>query len=271
MVTVQLKADITYATIEDDNLTLDLHLPVGVEDAPVVAYFHGGGWQLGDKADGAEARLSQLASRGIAVASVNYRLAPAAYPAPVHDVKAAIRWIRSHGAEYGLASTKVGAWGASAGAYLASMLGLTAGDDVLEGDVGDDVGVSSAVDAVVHWFGPSHLVTNTRRTWIEQALLNPPFELALLGVEDADAAGDLAAAASPLTRVHAQAPPFLIAHGDVDRITPASESEALHRALTGNGVDSMFLEVGGAGHEDPRFDGADVIAITAAFLRSHLT
>lgn len=270
MASVQVKADITYATVDDVDLALDLYLPVGVEQPPVVAYFHGGGWQLGDKADGAETRLSHLASHGVAVASVNYRLAPAAYPAPVHDAKAAIRWLRSHGAEYGLATAKIGAWGASAGAYLASMLGLTAGDDVLEGGVGEDCGASSAVDAVVHWFGPSHLVTNTRRTWIEQALLSPPFELALLGVGDVDAAVDVAREASPLTRVHSQAPPFLISHGDRDRLTPASESKHLHEALTAHGVDSLFLEIGGAGHEDPRFDAPDIIAGTAAFLKTHL-
>ena len=261
MATTRVKSDITYASIEDDNLTLDLYLPVGVEQAPAVVYFHGGGWQLGDKADGAQTRLSHLASHGVAVASVNYRLAPAAYPAPLDDARAAVRWIRAHGSEYGLATDKIGAWGASAGAYLATMLGLTNG--------GSDP--AGAVDAVVHWFGPSNLYTNTRRTWIENVLLPPPFETALLGVENLDAADEQLRAASPLTHVSVDAPPFLIAHGDRDRITPGSESRALHRALTAAGVESTYLEIGGAGHEDPRFDGADVIDITAAFLRARLS
>lgn len=271
MPNTQVTSDITYATIDGENLTLDLYLPVGVEKAPVVAYFHGGGWQLGDKADGADSRLSHLASHGIAVASVNYRLAPAAYPAPLHDAKAAVRWIRAHGSEHGLATDKVGAWGASAGAYLATMLGLTNGATDLEGDIDGDGGVAGTVDAVVHWFGPSNLRTNTRRTWIENVLLPPPFETALLGVEDIDTVTELAVRASPLTHVSADAPPFLIAHGDRDRITPDTESRALHRALISHGVESTYLEVGGAGHEDPRFDSADVIAMTAAFLGARLT
>jgi acetyl esterase/lipase len=267
---VKAITDIEFARIGESGLSLDLYIPSDVADPPTVLYFHGGGWQLGDKADGAQTRLVHLASHGIAVASANYRLAPATYPAPIHDAKAAVRWIRANGAEFGVSAERVAAWGASAGAYLATMLGLTAGDPDFEGDVGSELEQSSRIDAVVHWFGPSDLVANSRRSWIEKQLLIPPFEHALLGVDDIAEPADIARAASPLSYLTHTAPPFLISHGDKDRITPIGESASLHAALVGVGAQSTLLTVGGAGHEGPEFDRADHIAITAAFLRTHL-
>lgn len=266
---VEVKTDIVYADPDGVALALDLYLPNDVENPPAVVYFHGGGWQLGDKSDSAPSRLAQLAANGIGVVSVNYRLAPVTYPAPIHDAKAAVRWVRAHGSEFGLATDRVGAWGASAGAYLATMLGLTSDDPELEGQVGSDLDQSSSVDGVVHWFGPSNLVANSRRSWIEQQLLIPPFEVALLGTEQiADSAAVWTA--SPLSRISRQAPPFLICHGDHDRITPISESFHLHDALVRAGATSTMITIGGVGHEDPAFDRPDNIAMTAAFLRAVL-
>ncbi|MFC4117321.1 alpha/beta hydrolase [Nonomuraea zeae] len=271
MTHVRTESDIEYAQADGVSLDLDLYLPAVEGPAPVVLYLHGGGWQVGDKRDGAAERLELLASYGIAVASANYRFAAqATYPAQVHDVKAAIRWLRANGGQYGLATERIGAWGASAGAYLASMAGLTAKNVELEGAVGDHLDQPSRVDAVVHWFGQSDLLANSRRTWLEKEILNPPFEGPLLGL--ADVADDVAAAraASPLSWVSADAPPFLIAHGDRDRVTPVSESLALHDALVRAGAESTMILLGGAGHEGEEFDRPDHLRLTAAFLLSHL-
>jgi acetyl esterase/lipase len=267
----RIQPDIAYATVDGTSLALDLYLPATEHPVPVVLYLHGGGWQVGDKRDGATERLERIASYGIAVASANYRFATqATYPAQVHDVKAAVRWLRAHGAAYGLATEKIGAWGASAGAYLASMAGLTAKNTELEGTVGDDLDQSSHVDAVVHWFGQSDLLANSRRTWLEKEILNPPFEGPLLGLAEVSQDPAAARAASPLTWVGADAPPFLIAHGDRDRITPSSESLALHDALVRAGAESTMILLGGAGHEGEEFDRPDHLRLTAAFLLSHL-
>jgi acetyl esterase/lipase len=268
---MQIDLDIEYARVDGVPLALDLYRPPGEEPVPVVLYLHGGGWQVGDKRDGASERLEAIASYGIAVASANYRFSTqAVYPAQVHDVKAAVRWLRAHGHAYGLATDKIGVWGASAGAYLASMVALTAKNAELEGAVGADLDQSSTVEAVVHWFGQSDLLANSRRTWLEKEILNPPFEGPLLGL--ADVADDPAAAraASPLTWVSADAPPFLIAHGDRDRVTPVSESMALHDALVRAGAESTMILLGGAGHEGHEFDRPDHLRLTAAFLLSHL-
>lgn len=272
MPAVHTDKDIEFAVVDGVPLTMDLHRPEASGPVPVVLYLHGGGWQVGDKADHAEQRMTALAAHGIAVASANYRFASqATYPAQVHDVKAAVRWLRARGGEHQLATGRVGIWGASAGAYLASMVGLTAGDPDLEGRVGEHFDQSSRVQAVVHWFGQSDLLANSRRSWLEKEILKPPFELGLLGVDDVAAHPRMARAASPLHRVSVDAPPFLIAHGDQDRVTPSSESRALHDALVRAGARSTLVLLGGAGHEGPEFDRPDHLALTAAFLSSHLT
>lgn len=271
MYTVRTESDIRYASTGGVDLHLDLHLPVVEAPAPVVLYLHGGGWQMGSRTDDGQERIARLASYGVAVASADYRLAPSAvYPAPLHDAKAAVRWLRGHGGEHGLSPEHIGAWGASAGAYLATMIGLTGHRSEFEGTVGEDREQPSTVQAVAHWFGPSDLLANSSRSDVEKMLLNPPFEQALLGVDDVTAAPRPAEEASPLHWITPSAPPFLIAHGERDRVTPPSESRALHEALTRADVSSTLLTLGGAGHEDAAFERRDHIAMTAAFFHTHL-
>ena len=97
------------------------------------------------------------ARHGIAVASADYRLSgEATWPAQLHDVKAAVRWLRARAGELGIDGDRIAAWGESAGGHLAELLGLTTGDPALEGDVGV-TGPSSEVCAVVAWYAPSDL------------------------------------------------------------------------------------------------------------------
>lgn len=269
MVTTQ--ADIVYATVDGIQLALDLYLPEGEGPHPAVVYLHGGAWQEGDKSADGETRLAALAAHGIAVLSANYRLLnQALFPAQIHDVKGVIRWVRAHGAEHGLATERVGVWGASAGALLGSLAALTPGDAEFEGSTGGNLDASSAVDAVVHWFGPVDLVSGEHRSWLEKILLAPPLEPPLFGVESLDGVQDRARAASPLHRVSAAAPPFLVSHGDRDRVLPESEGASFHDALVRAGATSSYVVVGGAGHEDHAFDSAANLAMTAAFLLSSL-
>lgn len=265
-----VRRDLAYATVDGLELCLDLHLPVA-DDAPLVLYAHGGGFMQGDKADSEKERIGALAELGLAVASVNYRLVPdGTFPDQIFDLKGAVRWLRAHGAEYGLNAEKIGVWGASAGAYLTTMVALTEGDPEFEGDVGGNSDESSAVHAAVSWFGPSDLVSSGRRSPLEQQILFPPFEAAVLGVSSLTEAGEIGRRASALSRVTADAPPFLIAHGDSDRVVAPSESVALHSALGRVGVSSTLTLLSGAGHEDPAFHQPANLALTAAWLRSVL-
>lgn len=259
--------DLAYG--EDPLQVLDLYRPDTDGPVPVVLYLHGGGWQVGDKGADAKERLERLASHGVAVASANYRLVPhATFPAQILDAKRAVAWLRENGRQLGLSTQRVGVWGASAGGYLASMLGVTNHDaELADGFDPQDC----RVDAVVDWFGQSDVRSNSVRSWLEKEILNPPFEQAFLNIDDPSEDTELVRSASPLLRVTSSAPPFLIVHGDRDRVTPISESAALHDALVRAGVESTFITLGGAGHESHSFDRPDHLAMTAAFLIEHLT
>jgi acetyl esterase/lipase len=260
-----------FATVGTTTLRLDLHR-ARRPDAPVVVYVHGGGWRSGTRADGGSARPTALAALGVTVASVDYRPVPGAtFPDQLHDVKGAVRWVRAHGAELGLRTDRLGIWGASAGAYLGSLLALTPGVAEFEGAVGGNREQSSEIQAVVHWFGQADLLASGSRSDTEARLLPFAFEAGLLGVNSVDRATDRARALSLLTRISSSAPPFLIAHGDRDHVVPPSEGSALHDALSRAGADSSFLLVGGAGHEGAEFDRPATLAVTAAWLTAQLT
>lgn len=270
MLNVSVQHDIEYATIGGTTLRLDL-FRAPQSDAPLVVYLHGGGWSRGSRRDAYAERLEPLAARGVTIASVDYRLVPdAVFPDQVHDVKAAVRWLRAHGPELDLPCERIGIWGASAGAYLGSLVALTRGDDQFEGAVGNDLEQASDVQAVVHWFGQADLLASGSRSDVEAHLLPFTFEADLLGTDSvADAAGR-ARHLSLLTRVSDGAPPFLIAHGDRDHIVAPREGEALHDALSRAGADTQLLLLGGAGHEGPEFHRPAILAMTAEWLRAKL-
>lgn len=257
MFEVKTLPDLCYRTVDGLDVCLDLHMPA-VTDPAVLVYAHGGGFQFGDKSDAATTRLRALAAHGIAVASINYRHAPQyLYPAPVDDMKAAVRWLRSHGSEFGFSAERIGVWGASAGGYLASMVAL-------------DQDQSRAVHAAVIWFAPADLASSGARSPLERQIVFPSFEAAVLGVDDARQAPVASSALVRALTAPPWTPPFLIAHGDRDRMVPPSESAALHEALGRAGVSATLLSVAGAGHEDPAFDRPEFLAMTAAWVNSVL-
>jgi acetyl esterase/lipase len=208
----------------------------------VVVFLHGGGWRLGSRhspgpayRDAAPGPFTRLALAGIAVASADYRLSgEATWPAQLHDAKAAVRWLRSRAAELGVDGDRIAAWGESAGGHLAALLGLTAGDDGLEGDVGV-TGPSSAVAAVVAWYPPTDVAAVATDTGADP--LDPSTrEAQLLGASPPEVPRR-AAEASPVTHVSPGAPPFLLLHGAADRFVPCVQSERLYAALLEAGVE----------------------------------
>ena len=268
---VTVESDHVFATVGGATLTLDLYRP-SRGDAPLVLYVHGGGWRSGDKADGSTNRLAALARHGITVASANYRLVPGTvFPGQLHDVKGAVRWLRAQGPSLGVNTDRIGIWGASAGAYLGSLLALTQDNDAYEGDVGGNLHQSSEVQAVVHWFGQSDLLVAGSRNDLEARLLPFAFEAGLLGVSSVADVVERARELSLLRLASSQAPPFLVAHGDRDHVVPPSEGIALHDALSRAGADTQLVVVGGAGHEGPEFERPAMLAMTAAWLRAKLT
>jgi acetyl esterase/lipase len=270
---VRLVPDVTYATVSGTELRLDLVLPERRDGpTPAAIYVHGGGWARGNRRVDLVRRIVGVARLGIAVVAVDYRLGPAGrFPAAVHDVHGAIRWLRANGGEHGLATTRVGAWGSSSGAHLALVAALTR-DSALGGDVGGGA-PSGGIDAVVSFFATSDLVARGARSAMERRVLPPGPEHAFLGLDEIDDAGAAirrARAASPLMMVHAGAPPTLLVHGDVDQLVPFSQSQRLHDAIVTAGGRSTLVCLGGAGHEDAAFDQPFVACLVAQFLRDML-
>jgi acetyl esterase/lipase len=248
---VSVLAGVPYAALPGARpLELDLYLPAG-RPAPVVVFVHGGGWRLGSRHSAGPAcsgtsPFEAVARAGVAVASVDHRLSgEARWPAPLHDVKAAVRWLRSRAGELGVDPGRVYAWGESAGGHLAALLGLTADRPELEGDVGV-TGPSSAVGAVAAWYAPSDLPALAADLGTEPMAADSR-EAQLLGAP-VPTVPDLAAEASPITYVSPGAPPFLLLHGRADRFIPCVQSERLRDALQGAGAPVEFTGYDGADH-----------------------
>ncbi len=115
--------DLVFAKPDGKELALDLYLPEGVSNPPLLVYIHGGAWMAGSR-KGVPFRW--LVNDGFALASISYRFTDvAAYPAQIQDCKAAVRWLREHAAEYGYDAKRIGVLGESAGGHLAVLMGTT--------------------------------------------------------------------------------------------------------------------------------------------------
>ncbi len=226
---------------------LDLYLPVAANGrAPVVVWIHGGGFRVGDKrsmprrnfgpapkATGPNGPyqiqvpdVAALTAKGYAVVSLNYRLGKSmadAGVAAVQDGKAALRFLRANADKYQLDPDRFAVWGNSAGGFMAAMLGATGDQPTFFDDPAlGHPGVSSAVQAVVVWYGAEDRL--------------PP-ELTI-------------ARYIPHAK---KLPRFLIANGDADPVISAQQAQRLHEALLKAGAPSALTILRGAGHEDPAF------------------
>jgi acetyl esterase/lipase len=253
--------DVVYATRADAEgrdlpLRLDLLVPETPEAKPLVVYLPGGGFVFSAKEE-ALARRTYAAEAGFAVASAEYRTVRhgATYRDAVADAKSAVRFLRAHGEQYGLGTSRVALWGASAGGYVASMAGVT--NAVAEFEAPDYPGVSSDVQAVVNQFGLSNLLQFIADVDPETrpALLRPgtPAAAFIFGpgtsLSLADNPGAVAAA-DPTRYVTGETPPFLHLHGSADDVVPPGQSLLLHAALLEHGVESTRYVLSGARHGD---------------------
>ncbi len=267
-------SDLEYASYEvegaEQELLLDLYLPGDVaQPFPLLIYIHGGGWFEGDK-DMCPGMI--FARNGYATACIDYRLAddpgcPAVstFPAQIHDVKAAVRWLRGNADQYGLDPEHFGAIGDSSGGHLAALLGTSYGEAYLEGTA--NTGFSDAVQAVADWYGPVDIIQgpvvfDDDICTTEMGYLNdtyggeetPYFYWTMawgrfLGGSLADSAVlEQAAQSTPLTYVDVTDPPFLVIHGEADSMVPISQSESLVNALSAAGVEVVFIHPPGIGH-----------------------
>ncbi len=263
--------DVEYVAGGGHSRSLDLFVPEakpGVK-IPVVVWIHGGAWRGGNK-DGNQARW--LLKDGFATASINYRLSPEArFPAQIEDCKAAIRFLRSHAQEYGIDGEHIGVWGSSAGAHLAVMLGTTGGVRGLDGN-NDSPNISSRVQAVCDFFGPSDLLSASSQAGPDSQVNHddPSAPEAQLIGGPVQQTADKALAASPVNYITPDDPPFLIVHGEHDPLVPIGQSWELYGTLQKAGVKVTMHVVKGGGHGD-HFDSKEIVPLVREFFEQALT
>ena len=223
--TEPVRKDMEYARIGERVLALDLYHPTETTGpAPVVVWVHGGAWRSGSKND---VPVKRWVEQGFAIASVDYRLSPEApFPAQVHDIKAAIRFLQSKSAELRIDPQKVVTAGSSAGGHLAALVGVSNGVAELEGDIGVPAATPARVGAIVSFFGASNLESILSQSTPHGLSVRVPALKLLIGGTP-DEKPDLAKLASPVAHVDAGDPPLWLVHGDADPQMPIEQSKEL--------------------------------------------
>jgi acetyl esterase/lipase len=254
--------NLNYAGDGQEYHNLDIHLPEVDRPAyKAVIVIYGSAWFGNNMKQFAfDALGKQLLESGFAVIAINHRSSTdAAYPAQINDVKAAIRFVRANAQQYRIDASFIGITGFSSGGHLASLAGATNGvreqthNNVtidIEGKVGNFTSVSSAVNAVVDWFGP-----------IDMALMedckgpkdgNSP-EAALIRGNPADNL-DMIALLNPITFLDERDPKVLVIHGEADSVVPHCQSELFSKALQEKGLLNEFISVPGGEHGPVTFN-----------------
>lgn len=264
----KLDADIQYAaSTAGEPLKLDLYTPESGAGAPLIVWIHGGAWENGNKS---AMPLEPIIERGFAVASLDFSPASKApFPGQVHEIKAAIRFLRAQAQRYGYDASRIGVAGASSGAHLAAVVGTSNGHAELEGAMGDHRGESSAVQAIVSYFAATNLTTILAQSTPFGLGVREPALKRLLGAAPKDAE-PLARLASPVFQVDRNDPPLLLLHGDQDPQMPINQSHELEGAYEQHGLEAAFIVVHGAAHGGDAFYSPQNVERVAAFLRAQL-
>ncbi len=263
-----VQADIQYATTATgEPLRLDLYTPESGAGAPLIVWVHGGGWENGNKS---AMPLGPIIERGCAVASLDFSPASKArFPGQIHEIKAAIRFLRARAKQYGYDASRIAISGASSGAHLAAVVGTSNGRTELEGTLGDHRNESSAVHAIVSYFPATNLTTILAQSTPFGLGIREPAVTRLLGAAPKDNEA-LAKLASPVFLVDRSDPPILLFHGDQDPQMPINQSHELEGAYEQNGLQADFVVVHGAAHGGNAFYSPENVERAVAFLSAQL-
>lgn len=251
--------DLNYAGDSKEYHLLDIYLPKVVKESyPVVVYVYGSAW-YSNNLKGADMNTvgKALLDAGYAVATPNHRSSSdTLFPGQIHDIKAAVRFLRGNAEKYKLDTSFIGISGSSSGGHLAALAGTSCFVDSftaepitmnIEGNLGSFTSYSSHVDAVCDWFGPTDvLVIDSCRGSSFGTPGQTPEEV-LIGENKAEHTAKFILV-NPITYVDPKDPPFLIFHGDADVVVPYCESELLNNALKAVGVQSEYIQVAGGQH-----------------------
>ena len=281
---IHLITDIVYsqvATFELPNkpLLMDILLPQVAEKMPAVIFITGGGFMASNKARMIQLRM-HLAENSFVVASINYRTIPnSKFPAPVEDVKSAIRFLKANAQKFNVDTEKIFIIGDSAGGYLTAFAAITNGDKIF--NVGDNLNYSSKILAAVDLYGISDL-TKIAEDFPKpiQNAYNLPGAIASILVNGVPCftgtGGSIlddpknAAVANPINYITKNSAPMLLMHGTVDNIVSPSQTNLLYQALKNNGVDAERYVIPNANHSDDYWQQEEVLQLITDFLKRHL-
>lgn len=245
----QVYKDQVYGHIDGKDLSMDIHMPAGVSGPGLLVWVHGGAWRNGTKAE----VPMEFIVNGMAVASLDFRQSTEApFPAAIHDIKAAIRFLRANARKYGVRSKNIVIAGASSGGHLATLVGVSHSNGFLEGNIGSHLKESSKVQGIITYYGASNLLTIlSQSTPHGLSVRRPALEL-LLGALPENAK-ELAEQASPVFNIGLDDPPLLIFHGDQDNQMPINQAHELKGKYESFNLESGFEVVYGAGHGGKEF------------------
>ncbi|HEX3800679.1 MAG TPA: alpha/beta hydrolase [Verrucomicrobiae bacterium] len=257
---------IEFARVADRSLKLDLHLPAGTPRAPLIVWIHGGAWRGGDR-NGVP--IGKLVNEGYAIASVDYRLSTEArFPAQIHDLKAALRFLRAEAAQWKLSADKIVVAGDSAGGHLAALMGVSSGDTNLEGTVGTHLDQSSAAQGIMSFYGGSDLTTILDQSTPHGLETRVPALDLLLGGQPKNVP-EIARQASPVFYVNAHSPPLLLLHGDQDPQMPVNQALEFEGFYEKAHAPVQLVIVHGAGHGGGAFYDSERMGIVKNFLKQN--
>lgn len=258
--------DVVYASVDGKDLKLDLYLPSKPSVNGLLVYVHGGAWRGGSK-DGVP---KIFIDNGVPTASLEFRQSTEAkFPAQIHDIKAAIRFLRAKADSYGYNAKKIIIVGNSSGGHLAALTGVTNGNADLEGKVGEYLNQSSNVQAIVDYYGATNLTTIlAQSTPFGLNMRKPALEL-LLG-SDPENNVELAKLASPVYHVDKNDPPLLVFHGEQDPQMPISQSHELVGAYKKANLDVKFDVVYGAAHGGDMFYTPEKTKVVMDFIKKQI-
>ncbi len=254
----QQVSDVVYKKVGDREIKLNLFLPLKdgapVKNAPLYIYLDSGCWYSGNPGDGGFWRWLGVLDRGAAIASVSHRpINEAPFPAPMEDVRAAVRFLRKNAEKYGLDPNNFTAGGYSSGGHLSLTLGTSDAKSVYE--VGDNLDVSGQVQQVVEFYGPTDFPLVFERVSREAVdCIYVAFNVKKADADDKTSPvyADLLERAkkySPLHAVDADFAPTLILHGTDDTIVPLSQSALLFDKLRKAGVRTKLIVGNGGVHD----------------------
>jgi len=252
LVGVDVKIGVVYRTVDDKPVMMDVYTPEKpvLRPTPVVVMIHGGAWMSGSRTDMTSLAL-ELTNRGVAVANIDYRLAPKhKWPAMIQDCQEAVLFVKRKASEYGFDPDRVGAVGGSAGAHLSLLLGST--------DIGQFAtspraggGPDARVSAVVNLFGPVDLTQDFDKSTANFVALQ------VIGKKYEEATEE-AKAFSPINYLSAASAPTYTIQGKADTLVPAMQAQRLDEALSKLGVSHEIVVIEGMGHgvssKDPVVD-----------------